>query len=66
MTKLPEIKSDDEPKVVEEGDWIKPRIESFLPAKAAEGIGYGDQARRGGFALPFGSAVSATRCPTPC
>jgi hypothetical protein len=40
MTKLPEIKSDDEPKVVEEGDWIKPRIESFLPAKAAEGIAY--------------------------
>jgi len=40
MTKLPEIKSDNEPKVVEESDWIKPQIESFLPAKAAEGISY--------------------------
>lgn len=38
MTKLPEIQSGVEPEVVEDSDWVKPRIETFLPAKAAEGI----------------------------
>lgn len=40
MTKLPQDQSDNQPTVVESNDWVKPRIESFLPAKAAEGIGY--------------------------
>jgi hypothetical protein len=40
MTKLPENQSDNQPSAVEDKDWVKPRIESFLPAKAAEGISY--------------------------
>ena len=40
MTKLPESQSGVEPEVVEDSDWVKPRIETFLPAKAAEGIAY--------------------------
>ena len=40
MTKLQENKSENQPTVVEDSDWVKPRIESFLPAKAAEGISY--------------------------
>lgn len=38
MTKLPETQSGIEPEVVKDTDWVKPRIETFLPAKAAEGI----------------------------
>ncbi len=40
MTKLPENQPDKQPAVVEDSEWVKPRIESFLPAKAAEGIAY--------------------------
>jgi len=40
MTNLPESQSDKQSAVVEDSDWVKPRIESFLPAKAAEGISY--------------------------
>lgn len=40
MTNFPEKQPDTQPVAVEDSDWVKPRIESFLPAKAAEGIAF--------------------------
>lgn len=40
MKNVPEYQPDTQPVAVEGSDWVKPRIESFLPAKAAEGVAY--------------------------
>ena len=38
MEKRPETQTQDQP--VADDTWVKPQIQSFLPAKAAEGISY--------------------------